>query len=1181
MTEKTFRHGVTRAVCLGGRSVLWGWLLLASVFVPSIGRAATELKTGEGIFPSPSAVWSFEEAPFVLKQITESRSGRKYLVDSGRVKLVDGKTAAELKPDHESLKFKKGGLTVNQEFAAHKLNAEQRVTVKDDTLVWDVILNNASAGEKWIEVNLALPVKTQPSEHYWDGREEKLLSAAPFSRKELDFTFPVSLLYGPDHGLAIGVPPTVEASFLENGIGQDGRMFYRTRLVVFPGKSEHITFLIYLVKPTFGSRDAVHGYYRRFPASFEPTPGVDPRLVDGRRTGTLQLGHFTGGIKDAEKAVLASQYYGGYDWSYTPFRYEGDFMGRKEYWDFDNQTEGQKIAMKKSIEEEVVGGSWDRTEWSRFHQTRLEMFRKGDLRGNLVMAFYIINQVEKSIAEKGFPGIENLKLPQGCNALPYSNSYMVYPWASAYEKILRRDFPELVKELNLHAFAHDNYGVIPEIARYRKPLDYYLPGWSYDNYGAYISPGLGFRHAVDYIHTLRQGGRPVGLIANGIDYANPLQFLAPDAFIAEAPMQRDNNWRERGIHCRLFAGHKPVYHHAYSCMVLGHISKLGDVVPWETLTPEQCRAVYDDFVRDYVMFLYQGGQTPPWEICASHEVVGDELPIMLEVMGRGFEPTSACVGVAMLERARYGAGLGAAVVLSNRSADPVKTEERLIPQYLGETGAVLPSEYRGGELKFNLDARGTVFPLTVGSMENKIVSIPVALRADLPISGSGLCVTELAPLSRTYRLTLKLSSPVKVRIAVVPDPGFELGQVTCNGKKVALGERLSLAAGDNALVVKTVSDLVRAPLEALTGFPMGEAAIALPDHPSERESAAAQMVQDFVQIRLKKSLALLGSVPAADRPLIRIARLASGEYRGVSIEKGALTVRGKDPFDTQQVTWDLLRFLDRYDPRFGPSPFFLEKTAQYRDESTRKMLEKAGLLNPSNPQRVRGLKVEKRLAWNGFAKKSTPALSIRVEDLRLLVVPQLKGEPVLDGKLDDPIWKSATETGAFSILGHPEALPTQVTETYVFRTEDAIFVGFKCHETSMGKIVMNMTERDSQVWLDDTFEVRLAPGGVLQSAYPYYAFIVNAMGTQTDLRVENHVVDAAWNADWKYRAHRDAAFWSGEMRIPLKAMENHQATSWRVNFSRGEKPNVEYSTWAPIPETLVDQPGRFGTMQWR
>lgn len=1116
--------------------------------------SAVELKTGDSVFPSPTAAWEFTGSPFALKQITETAGGRNYLNAPAKVCLRNGKTIEDLVPDRESIQDKDGMLTVRQDFSAIKLNAVQRVSSKDDAIQWDVNLSNTSSEELWIQVRLELPVKAQPADSYWDGFEARAVSAAPFSNKEMQDVFPVSMLSGKDYGFAVGVTPAPDVSFLENGMNKKGTIYYMTRFVVFPGKSENITFVLYPVKPILGSRDAVHGYYRRFPAAFEPFPGVDPRLTDGRRTDAKTVTVYT---MDEKRALMAQQWYGGYDWFYCPYFRDGDYVGRKENWDME-LSEGQKKALKTADDR----GSYYRSDWEKLHKSRLELFRNADLRGNVTAAFYTLNHIEVGLAKKlgiskeyFFTLEDNGPLIKTNWTLPHTFVYWIFPWASPYEKILRNDLPEVVKELNLNAFAHDLYGIAPTTSVYRGKLDYHLPGWSYDEKGKFISLVIGHKREVEFVHSLRNNeGRPVGMIGNGGGHI--VSGFALDASISEQRMTElcKKDVLAREFNRRLLFGHKPVFQHGYNSGIL-----LGDIVPWETMTPEECRAVYDDFIRDYLIYLYQAGLTPSSSMSSPFEVIGRELPTMLEVMARGFEPASACIGNPVLQRVRYGAGIGAAIVLSNRSSEPVNTEELLIPKYLGETGVAIPSVYKGGSLAFTFDANGTKFPIAIPFMESKVVAAPVVLRTKQALAGSGTCITEIEQTKRSYRISMDLKSATEVKIAVGANTGFEPGKIICNGKTVSADETVTLQAGKNELTVETVSSIARSPMSDFAGFAFGDAVISLPDNPSVRESAAAQMFQDFVKFRLKKDLTV-GSA-STGKPVIRIARMANGEKRGVTIDGTTMTVRGNDPFDVQQVTWDLLRFLDRHDKRFGATP---NTFVMGGNSNTAELLKKAGIFQKHMPD----VKPAKRLPWDGFnkpAREDVKVNTVRPEDLRTITVPRLDSEPVIDGKLDDPIWKQAAVADGFTML-QTKKKPTQNTEAYIYRTNDAIFVGFKCHEANMGQILAQMTEPDSAVWEDDDFELRLAPGVKgTEAKFANYVFVVNPLNTMADIRNDaNNKPDMKWNSNWTCKVHKDASFWSGEIRVPLKVIENSQAQEWRGNVSRYEKPNTEYSSWSPI-----------------
>jgi hypothetical protein len=117
-------------------------------------------------------------------------------------------------------------------------------------------------------------------------------------------------------------------------------------------------------------------------------------------------------------------------------------------------TEGEQ----KRLEETAERGTWDRTDWERFHQTRRDLFRKADLRGNTSQTFYIVNHVDTVLAEQlgiveyAFPRTRTSGLIEKNWVLRYDTVYYLYPWATPYEDIVRRDLPEVVDELTPPAF---------------------------------------------------------------------------------------------------------------------------------------------------------------------------------------------------------------------------------------------------------------------------------------------------------------------------------------------------------------------------------------------------------------------------------------------------------------------------------------------------------------------------------------------------------------------------------------------------------------------------------------------------------------------------------------------------------------------------------------------------------
>jgi len=140
--------------------------------------------------------------------------------------------------------------------------------------------------------------------------------------------------------------------------------------------------------------------------------------------------------------------------------------------------------------------------------------------------------------------------------------------------------------------------------------------------------------------------------------------------------------------------------------------------------------------------------------------------------------------------------------------------------------------------------------------------------------------------------------------------------------------------------------------------------------------------------------------------------------------------------------------------------------------------------------------------------------------------------------------------------------------------------------------IATRTRRDDALWLEDVFEVFLAP---VDPPHTYYEFEVNPLGTVFDARIESPrlsrptiCVDVLWDCrGFTARVTRREGLWSAVLRIPLARLsEGTPSTIWRANFFRvdrgGRNHPDEYSAWSP---TLRDPPDfhdarRFGVLRF-
>jgi hypothetical protein len=179
--------------------------------------------------------------------------------------------------------------------------------------------------------------------------------------------------------------------------------------------------------------------------------------------------------------------------------------------------------------------------------------------------------------------------------------------------------------------------------------------------------------------------------------------------------------------------------------------------------------------------------------------------------------------------------------------------------------------------------------------------------------------------------------------------------------------------------------------------------------------------------------------------------------------------------------------------------------------------------------------------------------------------------PVVDGRLDDPIWQSAPVAADFVQLGpNPGAPATFRTEARVAYDDNAIYVAMRNFDPAPDSIAATLARRDftgysdfAQVIIDSYHDRRTA-----------FRFGVNPAGVKKDVfHSEDFNEDTGWDAVWDARVRIDSLGWSAEFRIPLSQLRyaSHGGSQvWGLNFQRQVARTNERSFWAPI---LPDVPG--------
>ncbi len=186
--------------------------------------------------------------------------------------------------------------------------------------------------------------------------------------------------------------------------------------------------------------------------------------------------------------------------------------------------------------------------------------------------------------------------------------------------------------------------------------------------------------------------------------------------------------------------------------------------------------------------------------------------------------------------------------------------------------------------------------------------------------------------------------------------------------------------------------------------------------------------------------------------------------------------------------------------------------------------------------------------------------------------------PVLDGKLDEPVWKRAGATGAFTQkLPVDGAAASEATSVRILYDDDAIYVGIHCDQMR-APIVPRLTRRDRQVE-SDWVSINLDTRGDGKSALE---FLVNASGVLVDGARSNDVdYSSDWDENWEAKtAIQGEAGWSAEIRIPLRILRfaKRDEQSWGLQARRYISAKQELDEWSYTPRSVTAEVSRYGKL---
>jgi uncharacterized protein DUF5916 len=177
--------------------------------------------------------------------------------------------------------------------------------------------------------------------------------------------------------------------------------------------------------------------------------------------------------------------------------------------------------------------------------------------------------------------------------------------------------------------------------------------------------------------------------------------------------------------------------------------------------------------------------------------------------------------------------------------------------------------------------------------------------------------------------------------------------------------------------------------------------------------------------------------------------------------------------------------------------------------------------------------------------------------------------PLIDGRLDDAVWRAAPGTDAFTqSFPLDGAHPSERTVLRVLYDDTALYLGFDCEQVST-PIVERLTRRDRDSESEWVY-VQIDSRNDGQSAF---MFAVNVAGVLADAQIIDQTTYSwEWDENWDAKTSRTAHGWSAEVRIPLRVLRFDSklpVQSWGLQATRFIALREESDIWSYIPRDVA------------
>ena len=208
---------------------------------------------------------------------------------------------------------------------------------------------------------------------------------------------------------------------------------------------------------------------------------------------------------------------------------------------------------------------------------------------------------------------------------------------------------------------------------------------------------------------------------------------------------------------------------------------------------------------------------------------------------------------------------------------------------------------------------------------------------------------------------------------------------------------------------------------------------------------------------------------------------------------------------------------------------------------------------------------------NQLAPGTKRTVVVPPEKGKPIVVPRFDKPPVIDGKLDDEVWKHAAVFKDFYQVSPGDNIaPSKPTEAFIGYDSKFLYLAFHCYDEP-DKVRGTVAKRDA-VFDEDNVRVFLDTFNDQRKAY---VLGWNPLGIQQDgIMTEGNGTDFSVDIVMESKGQLTADGWVVEVAIPFKSLryEAGKGKLWGIEVWRNiDRFNDEIDSWTPISRDISSQ----------